>query len=130
MDLYIKALFEEASRSGSPLQRPLFFDFATVDPYTIMYAEDLKHQFMFGPNLLVAPVTAPDSDQWRVYLPADTLENKEQGNITGKKTVWKDWWSDETFYGGSFVTLSSSIDKIPLFYRGNKDDIIAGNIIR
>lgn len=128
MDLYIKALFEEASSFGTPLQRPLFFDFATVDLYTIMYAEELKNQFMFGPNLLVAPITVPGPSEWRVYLPVDTI-HKEQNNGSAKTTVWRDWWSDEIHYGGRFVTLSVSIARIPLFYRGSKEDLLAGRII-
>ncbi|EUC45479.1 glycoside hydrolase family 31 protein, partial [Bipolaris oryzae ATCC 44560] len=128
MDLYIKALFKEASRLGTPLQRPLFFDFAIVDPYTIMYAEELKNQFMFGPNLLVAPITDPGPSEWRVYLPIDTIQT-EQSDHSAKTTVWRDWWSDEIHYGGNFVTLNVSIARMPLFYRGSRKDLLAGKII-
>lgn len=40
-----------------------------------------------------------------------------------------DRWSDKDFgCGGSFVTVSAGLDEIPVFYLGDKEDILQGTI--
>ena len=56
--------------TGKPVMRPLFLDFE--NDYPGSYTHD--YQYMFGDDLLVAPVTEPGVDQWTVYLPG------KQGN--------------------------------------------------
>src|SRR5690554_751525 len=100
-------IYSEASRVsliGSTLMRPLVMDFAH-DPA----AMEVKHQFMFGPSLLVAPVTEPGVKQWPVYLP-----EHENG--------WIDFWSGEKRKGGALVDLTTDIETLPLFVK-------AGSII-
>ena len=50
---------------GRPVMRPMFLDFEQDFPGA--YIND--YQYMFGDDLLVAPVTEPNVDKWRVYLP-------------------------------------------------------------
>ncbi len=52
------------ARRGIPIQRPLLL--LGDDPC----ARDLAHQYMFGDDLLVAPVLFEGATRWRVYLPA------------------------------------------------------------
>lgn len=95
-------IYSEAARvtfSGSTLMRPLVMDFAH-DPA----AMEIKHQFMFGPSLLVAPVTEPGVEQWPVYLPA-----QENG--------WIDFWSGEKRKGGTLVEVYTDIKTLPLFVK-------------
>ena len=59
--------FLTASETGAPVQRPMIFDHqydGTV--------RDLDDQYLLGPDLLVAPVTAPGMTARQVYLPAGT----------------------------------------------------------
>ena len=62
---YLRALSEQAATRGLPLQRPLFLEFPD-DPagYTIQDA------YLYGPDLLVAPVHAAGLTNWCVHLPA------------------------------------------------------------
>ena len=81
------------------LMRPLVFDFPGD-------AESLRQdaEFMFGPDYLVCPVTAPKVTSWRVYLP----ENKG-GWI---------YLRDETHYeGGSYAEGPVDLENIPVFKR-------------
>lgn len=100
-------IYSEASRvtfSGSTLMRPLVMDFAN-DPVAL----EQKHQFMFGPSLLVTPVTEPGVKQWSVYLPV-------------YKNGWIDFWSGEKRNGGIPVDVHTDIKTLPLFVK-------AGSII-
>ncbi|KAI1866045.1 uncharacterized protein JN550_008023 [Neoarthrinium moseri] len=128
LDSYLEFIFDTAAQYGTPLQRPLLVDFGKVDPYTILHAEDLKYQFMFGPNLLVAPVVIPGTTEWTVYLPSDEQETDPAGSVLDNATAWRDWWTDKVFAGGTHVVVEASLDIIPLFYRGTKDDILSGKM--
>jgi alpha-D-xyloside xylohydrolase len=79
----------------------LCFDFAT--DATIWEA---PHQYLFGRELLVCPVTDEGATEQRVYLPAGD---------------WTDVWSRERHTGGEWVTVSAPIDRIPVFACSNGD---------
>ena len=76
---YIYTTFVTASETGAPVQRPLVFDHQ--HDHT---ARDLDDQYMFGPDLLVAPVLKPGVTARHVYLPEGT---------------WYDWHTDEVVVG-------------------------------
>jgi alpha-D-xyloside xylohydrolase len=79
--------------------RPLFFDFPEDEG-----CATVKDQFMFGPDLLVAPVLHEGARSREVYLPAET--------------TWTDAWTDETFDGGQWITANAPLERIPLYLRG------------
>ncbi len=79
--------------------RPLFFDFPD-DPD----AQNVEDQFMFGPDLLVAPVLTEGQRQREVYLPAGTS--------------WTDAWTGETTEGGRRLVAAAPLDRIPLYLPG------------
>jgi len=58
---------------------------------------------MFGPALLVAPVTEQGTTSRSVYLPAGT--------------DWFNFWTNERLHGGQRITVAAPIDTIPLFVR-------------
>jgi len=58
-------------------------------------------EYMFGPALLVAPVTDQGMTSREVYLPAGT--------------DWYNFWTNERVHGGQSLTVSAPIDQIPLF---------------
>jgi alpha-D-xyloside xylohydrolase len=64
---------------------------------------DISDQFMFGPALLVSPITAVGVTSRQVYLP---------------NGVWHDFWTGGRVMGGSIVSASAPLDKIPLHVRG------------
>ncbi|MCL6598576.1 MAG: alpha-glucosidase [Alicyclobacillus macrosporangiidus] len=62
---YREQLMREAQATGAPVDRPMFYQFPD-DPkaFDITYQE-----FMLGPDVLIAPVTAPGQTQVHVHLP-------------------------------------------------------------
>ena len=101
---YIYSVAANIAFDGSTLMRPLVFDFA--DDVTAL---DQKYEYMFGPSLLISPVTEPDVKTWKTYLP------KTKGG-------WFDYYTGQHYDGGQTVTTSVTKARIPVFVR-------AGSII-
>lgn len=95
---YIKQIMEEAHKIGTPVIRPLFYDFPQ-DKETYEH-EDLH---MFGPSLLIAPVYEAGQNKKDVYLPA------------GAK--WRNIHTNEVFTGGTTVTVDTPLEVTPVFAR-------------
>ena len=66
---YRTSLMMEAEQKGIPLVRPMFMEFTDDSK---MYSVDLSHQFMFGADLLVAPVYKPHQSTIQVFLPTNS----------------------------------------------------------
>lgn len=96
---YILAQMRLASEKGIPPMRPLFFDF-----FLDKQCFSSEDQFLFGPDLLVAPVLAAGAREREVYLPAGTN--------------WTDAWSGRTFDGGQRLVATAPLERIPLYVRG------------
>jgi alpha-D-xyloside xylohydrolase len=96
---YIKRCAKAVSEQGSTLMRPLVFDFAHD-------AEALKqkYEYMFGPALLISPVTEPGVTTWRTYLP------KHPGG-------WTDYHTGKYYDGGQYVETPVTKAYIPVFVR-------------
>jgi alpha-D-xyloside xylohydrolase len=84
------------------------------DNYTIMRALvmdfpndkavfNIGDEYMFGPNILVAPVTEYKARMWQVYLPAST--------------GWYDFYTGKFYEGGQTVTVDAPLERIPLFVK-------------
>ena len=93
---YIHEQMHRASVEGLPPMRPLFVDFPD-DPQAWV----VEDQFLFGPDILVAPVTAPGTTSREVYLPA------------GRR--WVDVRTGESHDGGATLTGDAPIESIPVF---------------
>jgi alpha-D-xyloside xylohydrolase len=89
--------------NGAPFMRALFMDFPNDSKVA-----DIPDEYMFGPAILVAPVTEQGATSRDVYLPAGT--------------DWFNYWTNERIKGGQTITAAAPIDTIPLFVR-------AGSII-
>jgi alpha-D-xyloside xylohydrolase len=76
-------------------------------------------RYMFGPRLLIAPVTEANVSQWTVYLPS-----------TGKNVSepWTYWWTNTTYASGKNVTVPAPLEHIPVFHLGSRADIMEGNV--
>ena len=95
---YILEQMQLAHEKGIPLMRPLFFDFPSDEA-----SARIDDQFLFGPDLLVAPVLTEGVRTHEVYLPAGT--------------TWTDAWSRQTFDGGQRIVAEAPLDRIPLYLR-------------
>lgn len=84
------------------IMRPLVMDFRE-DPNVL----NIDDQYMFGPFIMVSPVTTPSTFEREVYLP---------------KGLWYDFWTGELLHGGRKTIVKTPIDKIPLHVK-------AGSII-
>lgn len=99
---YIDGLYKESSQTGYPIVRSLFFEF----PEDKKTWEETSN-FMFGSELLVAPVTQEGATKMSVYLP-------EESN-------WKEVFSGKEYIGGETYTIDLSIDAIPVFCKAESD---------
>ncbi|GAB4004872.1 hypothetical protein GCM10029992_51110 [Glycomyces albus] len=95
---YTRRLMTEAHESGQPVMRGMFHEFP--DDETCW---DLADQYMFGPDLLVAPVLEPGATSRRVYLP------------TG--ATWTNLHTGTEHEGGQRLTVDAPIERIPVFVR-------------
>jgi alpha-D-xyloside xylohydrolase len=105
---YIMEQMKRAHESGVPPMRPLFFDFY-ADPNTFA----IEDEFMFGPDLLVAPVLYQGMCSREVYLP--------DGN------TWTDAWTGVSLKGGRWLTAEAPLHRIPLYLRNEAQLPIHGN---
>jgi alpha-D-xyloside xylohydrolase len=94
---YIYSLAWKVTSDGYTMMRHLVFDYPTD---TNVF--NIKDQFMFGPALLVNPVTAAGATTKSIYLPAGT---------------WYDFWTGSTVTGGSRMTVNAPLNQIPLYVR-------------
>jgi alpha-D-xyloside xylohydrolase len=99
---YIMAQMRTAHETGIPPMRPLLVDFPD-DPA----AWPVDDAYMFGPDLLVAPVASLGARRRDVYLP------------TGSQ--WSDAWTGARLHGGTTVTADAPLARIPLFLRDGAD---------
>jgi alpha-D-xyloside xylohydrolase len=95
---YIYSLAWRVTHEDYTIQRPLVMDWP-ADIKT-RYIDD---QFMFGPALLVNPVTVSGATQRLLYLPP--------------APAWYDFWTGETLHGGQQILAQAPLDRIPLFVR-------------
>ncbi|WP_328766336.1 glycoside hydrolase family 31 protein [Streptomyces sp. NBC_00286] len=93
---YLHEQMRIAAADGVPPMRPIFVDFPQdAASWTV------EDQFLFGPDILVAPVTEPGARSREVYLPAGH--------------TWTDAWTGGTYEGGRTLTVEAPIERIPVF---------------
>ncbi len=98
---YIRECMKETSENGTPIMRPMFYDF-----YEDKKTWETEDQYMFGPDILVAPVMEEGVSERSVYLPAGE--------------TWTECYTGKKYEGGQTVTAAAPIDIIPVFTRGEK----------
>lgn len=99
---YLRTQYDFASRSGAPLMRALFLEFPD-DPR----CWEVDDEYLFGRDLLVAPVLAAGVRERSVYLPVGAS--------------WTDGWTGESYIGGQDVVVGAPLDRIPVFLRDGAD---------
>ena len=94
---YIYTGIEEMSRTGIPLMRPLFLEYPKLGEIA-----GNDHDFLFGRDLLVAPVTTEMLDAQTVHLPDGE---------------WFDYWTAEKKSSKEEIVLHPALDQVPLYVR-------------
>ncbi len=100
MKPYITTLMEQAHEKGTPVMRPLFYDFPQDQK-----AWEVEDQYLFGPDVLVKPVTEADCRRVSVYLP--------------EGAGWVNAWTGVRYEGGQTVTVDAPLEQIPLFTKND-----------
>lgn len=99
---YILKQMNKASQDGTPVMRPLFYDFpGDKTCYTV------ETQFMFGPDIMIAPVLEAGASSRKVYLPDGSQ--------------WKDALTGRSYEGGQIIDCKLTIENIPIFTRNGSD---------
>ncbi len=94
---YMYSLFYEASRTGLPVMRPLLLEYPNDSKVS-----NLSDQFLFGSNVLIAPIYRPDTDYRSVYLPDGQ---------------WYDYWTGEQYEGNQHILIEAPLDVLPMFVK-------------
>ncbi len=94
---YVRKLMKEAHEKGTPIMRPLFYDFPDDEQ-----AWEIEDQYMFGPEMLVAPILYADVRERVLYLPDGT---------------WRNICNGEVYQGKQRITVAAPIDQLPVFVK-------------
>lgn len=100
---YLYCLFHEHTITGIPVVRSLAIDFPSNN---LVFDHRYQHQFLFGPSVMVAPVSSKQMFQ-PVYFPDGQ---------------WYDLYNDKLYNGGNEEIVEAPLHRLPVFVR-------AGSII-
>jgi len=106
---YVRDVMRQAHEDGDPVLRPMFYAYPG-DERSWTDAD----QYLFGPDLLVAPVVQPGARQRDVHLPSGAR--------------WTDLLSGRTFHGGQTITIEAPLAVIPVFARDGTHPGLVGAI--
>lgn len=95
---YVYSLAGDTTLNDGTIMRPLVMDFAGDAK-----AREIADQYLFGPALLVSPVTAYKARSRPVYLPAGA--------------DWYDFWTGAMSAGGQTIDAAAPYNQMPLFVR-------------
>ena len=95
---YTYSLGWQATRTGAPITRPVYLDYPEQDA-----AYTRPGEYLYGPDVLVAPVTTPGATATQhVWFPPGR---------------WVDYFTGATYRGPADVTLQVPLDRMPVFVR-------------
>jgi len=99
---YIYTEARKTYETGVAFMRPMYYDYPEADE-----AYTFTQQYMFGDDMIVAPVTESISDYNRlakqhIWLPEGT---------------WVEWYSGQYFVGPKIIERYFDLDEIPLYVR-------------
>ncbi|KMS56065.1 alpha-glucosidase [Novosphingobium barchaimii LL02] len=97
---YVRHLSDEAVATGLPVQRPLFLHYFEEALFAV------QDQYLYGADMLVAPVVEADAAARTVILPGDT--------------PWRHLWSGEDFAPGTHI-VDAPYGQPPVFYLPSSD---------
>jgi len=94
---YLYSAVRETSQTGMPIVRAMWLHHSD-DPVAVARGD----QYLWGRDILVAPVVEKDAKSRRVYLP---------------KGSWFDFWTNERHDGGREIERAVDLATMPLFVR-------------
>ncbi|WP_420579874.1 TIM-barrel domain-containing protein [Reichenbachiella sp.] len=97
---YIYSAFQEASETGTPVNRSLAIDYTFDDN---IYKTAYENEFLFGGSILVAPVSS-EKEIEKIYFP--------QGE-------WYDLFTDEKYEGNNETLVECPMEKLPVFTKAS-----------
>jgi alpha-D-xyloside xylohydrolase len=104
---YIYSLSWKVTSEGYTIMRSLGFDFRNDEGI-----KNIPDQYMFGPSILVNPVTA------RMYsLPNAKNIKKVRKVYLPKTTGWYDFWTGKLIPGGQTIDAAAPIETLPLYIK-------------
>jgi alpha-glucosidase (family GH31 glycosyl hydrolase) len=95
---YSYTLAADAVASGLPITHPLYLDYPDQPA-----AYTNPTEYLYGPGVLVAPVTTPG--------------NVSTESVWFPPGQWTDWFTGATFTGPAIRTLTVPLDRMPVFVR-------------
>jgi len=95
---YVYSIAGDITQDGGTMMRALMMDFRNDGK-----AREISDEYMFGPALLVSPVTSYKARSRAVYLPSGT--------------GWYDFWTGAFHTGGENLDAPAPYDSIPLYVR-------------
>ena len=106
---YSRSLMREAHEKGTPVMRALFYEFPEDEA-----CWDVKDSYLYGPDILVAPICHEKADRRMVYLP--------------KGVSWTHAGTGEVYEGGETYEILAPIDTMPVFLRDGRPEYLIGKI--
>lgn len=94
---YIYTSVRETCQTGLPVMRSLWLHYPD-DPQAVQRGDE----YLFGPDLLVAPVVEKSAATRNVYLPHG---------------IWHDFWTNEKHEGGLVISRNVDLGTLPLYVR-------------
>lgn len=104
---YLAEQMRVAHEKGTPPMRPLFFDFPSDSQ-----SYQIDDELLFGPEILVAPVTHYQARERNVYLP--------------KGVTWRNAWTNESFDGGRMIRAEAPLERMPIYLKDGSRVPIVG----
>lgn len=106
---YTRSLMKEAHEKGAPVMRALFYEFPEDSK-----CWDISDSYMYGADILVAPVCYEHERSRKVYLPEGAL--------------WTNTHTGEVYEGGKEYEVEAPIDTLPIFLRDGKQSYLIGEV--
>ncbi len=107
MRAYTRSLMQEAHEKGSPVMRALFYEFPQDTE-----CWDITDSYLYGPDILVAPICHEGGTKRNVYLP--------------KGGSWIHAGSGKEYAGGAWYEVDAPLDTLPLFLRDGRQSYLIG----
>jgi hypothetical protein len=96
---YTYTLAQQANATGVPVVRPTYLQY----PEEAQAYATAGSEYLYGPDMLVAPVTTPGSTATTsVWFPPGQ---------------WTDWFTGKTYQGGTTQDVTTTLDTMPVFVR-------------
>lgn len=106
---YVRELMREASEKGTPVIRPCFYEFPQDQT-----AWEIQDSFLFGSDLLVAPICWKGARGRKVYLP--------------EGASWVHASTGKEYPGGRWLNVDAPLDTLPVFLRDGRQAYLIGEI--